>query len=409
MKFVITGASTYGVSNMGDDGMLVNLVQGLRRSYPDCQITFLARHIDKKYDEIFGIHSIQNLDHDSKKESEGRFFFGMNKGDDGKNLHAISEAIRDADLLIIGGNSFMEIFDNQFLRGVSSYSSTLAMLSKFHNTPYALFGVNVVDEIREQTTIQHAKFVCENATSITMREQTGKDYLLAVGVSDQNFYVLGDPVYGIEVETKKYDLQKILALDDIEFQGKPIIGVGLRHEYWKRSEAEYINTDEQIAKLLDDVIEELDCEILFIPNCTYTKGHKWQDDRVTHRDIHVRMKKHDMAYCIEQELSVFETYSLFTLLDMHISNRRHSCIFAAMNDVPFVSLDADWKGHMSPFLLDLGIPSQMGSLNDLEGLNRKIIESWKNKSSISEVVRSNVKNLAAKSYTHVSTILNDSF
>ena len=58
MKIVITGASTYGVDNMGDDGMLATLVQGLRNHCKNPKITFLARHVDKNYDDIFGFHSI---------------------------------------------------------------------------------------------------------------------------------------------------------------------------------------------------------------------------------------------------------------------------------------------------------------------------------------------------------------
>ena len=178
MKIVITGASTYGVDNMGDDGMLATLVQGLRNHCKNPKITFLARHVDKNYDNIFGFHSIKNLDHDNKKQSEGRFFLGMNKDDRTENLHLIKEKIDEADLLIIGGNSFMEISKNNFLRGASSYSATLATLSKFCNTPYALYGVNVVEKINSEVTIQHAKFLCENATTSIMkyneRMQRGK-------------------------------------------------------------------------------------------------------------------------------------------------------------------------------------------------------------------------------------------
>ena len=71
----------------------------------------------------------------------------MNAGDEACNLHEIKNAIDQADLMIIGGNSFMEISENEFLHGVSSYSATLATLAKFCNTPFALYGVNVVESI----------------------------------------------------------------------------------------------------------------------------------------------------------------------------------------------------------------------------------------------------------------------
>ena len=33
MKIVVTGASTYGVDNMGDDAMLATLIQGLKAHF----------------------------------------------------------------------------------------------------------------------------------------------------------------------------------------------------------------------------------------------------------------------------------------------------------------------------------------------------------------------------------------
>ena len=75
MKIIVTGASTYGVDNMGDDAMLAGLIEGLNQNYDNPQIIFLTRHVNKTYDKIFGFSSVKNIDHDSKAESEGRFFF----------------------------------------------------------------------------------------------------------------------------------------------------------------------------------------------------------------------------------------------------------------------------------------------------------------------------------------------
>ena len=76
-KFVVTGASTYGVKNMGDDAMFANLVDGLRRDFPGCEITFVCRHPDPEFDKVFGVKSIKNIDHDSKEQSLGRWFNGF--------------------------------------------------------------------------------------------------------------------------------------------------------------------------------------------------------------------------------------------------------------------------------------------------------------------------------------------
>ena len=114
MKYVITGASTYGVKNMGDDAMLANMVQGLKRNDPDAEIIFLTRHPNQEYDSLFGFKSVKNIDHDSSKDAIERMFLGFNKKDSTENLIKIKDHISEADLLIIGGNSFMEISENKF-------------------------------------------------------------------------------------------------------------------------------------------------------------------------------------------------------------------------------------------------------------------------------------------------------
>ena len=334
-KFVITGASTYGVKNMGDDAMLASMVQGLKRDAPDCQITFLCRHPNLDYDQAFGFTSLKNMDHDSKEAAAGRIFWGLNADDPDVHLKAIAEAIAGADLLIIGGNSFMEIFPNSFLKGVSSYGATLATLARFMGTPTALYGLNVVDDIKAATTQQHAHFMVGTAKAVTMREESGRQYLTDIGVEGEHITVLGDPAFGMEPQGCARTPLELLAADDIYLSDKPVIGVGFRHEYWMGDEDEYALINQTLAEMLDDVVARFNAQLLFIPNCTYTLAHKWQDDRLTHREIASKMKRQDAVFCVEQDLTVFETFSLFPLANMHVSNRRHSCIFAAMNDVPF--------------------------------------------------------------------------
>ena len=77
--------------------------------------------------------------------------------------------------MIIGGNSFMEISENEFLHGVSSYSATLATLANV--THRCIVCVNVVESITSEVTKQHARFLCENAIAVTMRESSAKIFI----------------------------------------------------------------------------------------------------------------------------------------------------------------------------------------------------------------------------------------
>ncbi len=404
-QFVITGASTYGVNNKGDDAMLAALVQGLQRDEPGCEITFLCRHPDKDYDRLFGINSLKNLDHNRKKESRGRFFLGLNSGDDNVHLLAISEAIKRADMLIVGGNSFMEVSDNSFLHGVSSYTATLVTLARFLGTQTALFGLNVVDDISDNATKQHARFVMENVNVATMRENSGRRFLQDIGISTNHVHVLGDPAYAMRQFGSNIRPEEILAREGIKLDDLPLLGISFRHEYWHGDDESYSKVNYIIAQLLDKVIKELRVNLLFIPNCTYTQAHKWQDDRLTHREIVRKMSMKDHAYCIEQDLSVAETYALFPLLQMHLSNRRHSCIFAAMNNVPFLSIASVFKGHMAPFLDELGVPGQMAFWDNVDELIDKIFSTWQRTGELRQLLRPNVERLMSRSLKHVPVIL----
>lgn len=400
-KIVITGASTYGVKNMGDDAMLATLTQSIKRDYPDCEIIFIARHPDLDYDEAFGFTSIKNLDHDTREASLGRFFMGLNKGDDTTNLQRIKQEIEEADLLVLGGNSFMEVSSNEFLRGVSSYSATLGLLAKFLGTPFALYGLNVVDPIENETTLAHAKFLCENATVVTVREESAFNYLKATGIDMSNVVILGDPAFGIRPQFDADHARSVLARENITLPDGPIIGANYRHEYWVRSDEEFFAEAEKMANILDNLIEDLGHPVLLIPNCTYTHANKWQDDRIVHDEIIKRMKHTNMIQQIKQDLSLFETYSLFQLLDMHLSNRRHSSIFAALNKVPFLSFGSIFKGHMSPFLHDLGLEGQMAYMSeDTEIIRQKVLKTWNNRDNIKDTLSKTIPELqqSARSY-----------
>ena len=45
------------------------------------EIIFLARHPNKKFDDLFKFKSLKNLEHDHKDLAKNRFFLGMNSND----------------------------------------------------------------------------------------------------------------------------------------------------------------------------------------------------------------------------------------------------------------------------------------------------------------------------------------
>ena len=106
---VIAGASVYGLDNLSDDAMFKAFCDGLHEVEPDVDIVLLARHPGERLDAYYGLQSIKNLDHNSRAESRGRWYNGLNNGDDTKHLSKIWEAIGKCDVFVIGGEPFIDI------------------------------------------------------------------------------------------------------------------------------------------------------------------------------------------------------------------------------------------------------------------------------------------------------------
>lgn len=394
-KFVVTGPSTYGVKNAGDDAMFSNLVSGLRREFPGCDITFVCRHPDAMFDATFGVHSIKNIDHDSKQQSLGRWFYGFNPGDDTTHLRAIKHALEECDALIIGGNSFMEISPNDFLRGISSYSAMFAQWAKFLEKPYFIYGLAVHPAIRGDLTKQVARFVCNNARLVMVREEFTKQCLLDAGVTDSNIHVLADPAFGVDPIADRSKGLRILHTEGIELRRGRTIGVGFRLLYWAWGENEVDQYSSKMAELCDYMVGELDADLLFISNCTYNVDTKYEDDRFAAQCVKERMKHSANAHLIKGDYLLPDILSLFPHLDMHISNRRHSCIFAALHGISFVSMVTEMPMHIKPFMEALGVPTQVISFtdDDLHMLRLTVKNTWQHREKLCSIMASQVAKL----------------
>lgn len=404
-QFVIAGSCTYGVKNAGDDAMLANLTRGLRQKYPDCRLTFLARHPNPEFDKVFGVDSIKNIDHDNLKQSEGRWFFGFNPGDPTGHLARIREAIHACDLLILGGNSFMEVSSNDFLRGVASYPASLAMLAKWLQRPYALYGV-AAHRLEHAYTQQVARFLCANATSVTVRETYARLRLIEAGVDPANIHVVVDPVYGLDADKNRQSALNILARENIRLHHGPVVGIGFRHMYWQWDEHAFNEYAAKMATICDNMIDNLGAELLFIPNCTYGVDRPYEDDRIVVQSIREKIQNTDKTHFIQGDYHVFQTLSLFQFLDMHVSNRRHSCIFAALHGVPVVPMNAANHWHFDPFVEDLQVRDNHVSIthDDIDTILTTIHATWQNRAKLSKHLLERVPILREKAGAYVDIL-----
>jgi polysaccharide pyruvyl transferase WcaK-like protein len=401
-KIVIGGSSPSATKNTGDEAMLSNFCTEMSRIFPDCEITTLVRHPSHKFDRLFGVHSIRNFDHDTKKQSLGKWFKGFNPEDNGDNLIKIRNAIQECDLLVIGGGPFEEIFKDDFLRGVASYTTLLATLAILYQKPYVIYGL-IQPPIHLAYNKQQAKFVCENAALVSIRQEYSKKQLLDVGINGDNFEVLTDPVHGLQPALPSEQSYEILKKENIELGSNKIVGVTLRHIYWKGDETEFEYQISKLASLCDFMIDNLDVCILFIPQQTYNVDMPNEDDRVIAERVWNKIKFNNKAFMIKQEHSLYDILSIFPLLDMMVTNRLHTCNFAAIHHIPMIALVTEgneWK--LEPLLDSLTLPQQtVNFINETqEALENKIQKTWNNRSKISNTLSMIVPSLRKKARQH---------
>jgi len=398
-KVVIAGTSVYGIENQGDEAMLNVFCRELRANLPDVEITLLARHPSKALDELHGVKSIKNLEHDSKEESMGRWFYGLNPGDPTDHLREIRKEIEACDLLVIGGDPFAEI-SLGFYRGLAPYAALLITIAKFLEKPVMLYGIHIGRKLKTDLGKELTKFCISNSDLVTLREEFSRKAILDLGISDKNTVVLADSAFGLNPIDSKEMGQDVLDKEGIQFKSDKVVGITFRHEYWHWGKSEWDYYSIELAKTYDYLVREFGFDLLFIPNCTYDIDNYYEDDRPVAKESVEKMKYKDHAHQITGKYNLFETLSLYRHIDMMFSNRRHSLIFAAVNGVPPVGCGGEW--HIKPALDELSVGDKFVKIEDLNAdlLKKSLCETWNNREQIIKNMKEVLPKLREKALQH---------
>lgn len=386
-RVIIAGASTFYVKNLGDDAMLLNLVQSIKRFDKSIKITLLARHPNKKLDKMYGIKSIKTFEFDKRKSSIGNFFFGLNSNDNTEHLEKIKKTLNKSDAIILAGNLFMELFPNSFLKGIASYSAFLGTLAKFFNLKIYLTSVNLLNHTKSDITKQYLSFFSDNAKKVCVREDNSYKNFLKFKFNQRKLKVIGDTAFGIKINNNDNLVKKIcptlLKKDDIKF-----IGVCFRVEYWKKQNLNKIF--KKYAIILSRVALKTHSKLIFIPNA-FSKARPWMDDRVVNREISKLLDKKVQYFSINRELNLFEVYNIISKLDMHITNRRHSGVFALSQKIQTIFFETSLKGHLKPLLDSLGLHNNIVDLdNKTKNIVNEILRAWKTKNYIKKIYQKKI-------------------
>ena len=412
-KILIAGTSTFTVKNLGDEAMLLSLLQSIRRYDKKIKIVLLCRHPSKKIDKLYNIKTIKNLEFDNREKSIGNFFYGFNESSNSKHLEQIKKQFNTADAIILAGNIFMELAPNKFLRGLSSYGALLGTFARLFNLKIYIACLNVLKKPEEELVKDQIKFFSKTCEKALVREKNSLKNLLSVNFNKKKLIISGDPAYGISIKKNILYVKKFLKN---KIKDKNFIGVCIRLEYWKYNEKKNkksnklidVNFFKKHAKVLSSLSKRTGRQLLFVPNAFYYYG--WQDDRLTHNEIVKYLDKGIKYQIIKKELNVFEAADIVSRAEFHYTNRRHSAVFAFLNYKSVAVINTNLKGHLDPLVNDLNIPENLINFNLKTNLIiNKIQKLWDKRAITSKKITSKVNFLKKDAKNQFKKLISNNY
>lgn len=190
-KIVICG--NYGATNLGDEVILDGILNLIKRSLPSSSVTVLSSNPE----ETKTMHGV---------ESEYLFPAGirsLSKGIISGTIGKTLNAIRDADLFILGGGG---LFTDEKPMAIVIWSLQ-SRIATFYNVPIFCFGQSV-GPLRTFFGRDMTGRAFKRASAVTVRDHSSNDLLYKLGVS--GVVELSDPGFVISAP------EPIRILEDVE-------------------------------------------------------------------------------------------------------------------------------------------------------------------------------------------------
>lgn len=320
----ITILGYHGFGNCGDEAILLAMKNNIIKIYPDANITALS--YDPENTKL-----LYNID------SVNRF-----------SIFSVFKAIKNTDVLIAGGGTLLQ--DETSTRSLIYYLSII-YLAKCLKKKVMLYG-NGIGPVHGEFNKKLIKKVINKIDVITLRDGFSKDELIKIGVDKLPIHVTADPAFSLSSD--RIEVEKIFNDENIPLD-KNIIGISIRP--WK-NELDFI---EKIAELSKYLLEKYDINILLIP-----MQHS-KDMEISKRLYNKINKKN--VYLLKGDYLSEEVLAIIGKLEMLISMRLHTLIFAGVEEVPLAGIVYDPKINNYLSLLD------MPSLGDCQNLDINFIKN----------------------------------
>lgn len=337
----------YGFKNVGDDAMLMAIIDNLKMYKKDLRILVLSKN-PLETRRTYSVDSIYRI-----------------------NLIQILSIMRNSKLFISGGGSLIQ--DNTSTRSLIYYLGMIWLAKKMQMK--VMIYANGIGPLNKKSNRNLTKYVVDKVDVITLREELSYKELASLNINKPQIHVTADPAFTIRPESVEHT-DYLLADEGIDPKSS-YIGISVRKWY---GHDKYETT---LANIADYIIETYGINILFIPM-------HYPGDLVIIENIRAKMK--NKSFAISKKHSVSEILGIIGKTEMLIGMRLHALIFAASIGLPIVGIVYEPKVEG---FLEYSNQASVGHVNSLEfDKARKIIdEVWKNREHIKEDLKNTTASL----------------
>ena len=312
LRVGLTGS--YGGLNLGDEAILHVILTELRRCVPT-EITVFSRDAEDTrrrhhVEQVVALRTTPRSD-----------------------AHAIVSRL---DLLIVGGGGILFDGDaDMYLREV--------FLAHDAGVPVMVCAVGV-GPLLDAGVRSRVRDALNRAAIVTVRDRHSRQLLEEIGLT-RDIVVTADPAVLLKQDPMALDL--IMRDESIDPTAR-LVAFSVREPGPAAPRINVEHYHRLLANAADFMVDRLDAEVVFIPleQRTFDVQHS--------HAIVGRMSHAQRATVLRRPYTSQQVLSLLTYFDFAVGMRLHFLIFAALADVPFVSLP--YADKVSNFIEELKVP-----------------------------------------------------
>ncbi len=346
----------YGFRNIGDEALLMSIINDLKRFKPDIRLLVLSK-VPYGTSKDYSVDSISRV-----------------------HMRGILQAMKKSRAFIYGGGNLLQ--DTTHTRSLIFYLSCVWLAKKLNLK--VMFYANGIGPLKKRLNRLLTKKIMNQVDVITLREKLSFEELRQMEIGKPRIMLTADAALTATDFKDGFDtgVMELLGLNN----EKPLLGISLR-KYPGHEKIEHEKYESVIAQTIDHMVGKFGLHPVFFP-----MQHP-EDIPILEN---VSEKMHEKSTIIREKLNVCQTYDLISRMDMVLGMRLHSLVFSAVAGVPMVGLVYDPK--IQGFLDYIGQPSA-GDVRFLEfgNLVRLSEEVWNDRDAIRRRLRETIPELKEKS------------